>query len=304
MQQVLGIQGPGDAAVFEAPRCRRATKGEHALLKLQLHTSRLSRKALLGLVIAGTAIPASIAFSAESRVLVDGKSIPVSGAHETVAKVLRAAGVELRDSDEVTPPLDTTVTDGAVIRVSRVQQTSVTVDRPLPYRVVVQAALGRRSPRHPTVTRPGRAGITRVTTETRIVDGQTVATTVREQQVVRPAVDLIVTSRAPWKLGSRGVYTGKKSFTVSASAYDPGVGSCGKNASGRTCTGQRAGYGIVAVDPTVIPLGSKLFVPGYGYGIAADVGGAVKGNRVDLGFNSRSAALQWGRRRVVLRVVD
>jgi 3D (Asp-Asp-Asp) domain-containing protein len=56
----------------------------------------------------------------------------------------------------------------------------------------------------------------------------------------------------------------------------------------------KAGYGVAAVDTSVIPLGTKLYVEGYGYAIAADTGGAIKGNRIDLCYNSHSAALASG----------
>ena len=70
------------------------------------------------------------------------------------------------------------------------------------------------------------------------------------------------------------------------------------DAAGYTATGYRAGHGIVAVDPHVIPLGTKLYIPGYGFAIAGDTGGAIVGNRIDLGFNSISDAMQFGRRTV------
>jgi len=59
----------------------------------------------------------------------------------------------------------------------------------------------------------------------------------------------------------------------------------------------------IAVDPSVIPLGSKVYVDGYGYAIAADTGGAIKGNRIDLYLNSSSECNSWGRRSVNLLVV-
>ena len=68
--------------------------------------------------------------------------------------------------------------------------------------------------------------------------------------------------------------------------------------SGWTAIGRRAGYGIVAVDPRVIPLGTHLYIPGYGVAIAGDTGGAIVGNRIDLGFDSLRDAMQFGRRDV------
>ena len=68
---------------------------------------------------------------------------------------------------------------------------------------------------------------------------------------------------------------------------------------GRTATGIRVGYGAIAVDPRVIPLGSKLYVEGYGYGFACDTGGAIKGNHIDLAFNSVAQANAHGKKRGV-----
>ncbi len=84
-----------------------------------------------------------------------------------------------------------------------------------------------------------------------------------------------------------------------ATAYTANCYGC----SGMTASGQHAGHGIVAVDPRVIPLGSHLYIPGYGQAIAGDTGGAIHGNRVDLGFNSNSDAMQFGRRSVTVYVL-
>jgi 3D (Asp-Asp-Asp) domain-containing protein len=77
-----------------------------------------------------------------------------------------------------------------------------------------------------------------------------------------------------------------KTLRVYATWYNPA--SSGRAPSdpayGRTATGVQVTYGVIAVDPTVIPLGTRMFVPGYGYGVAADTGGAVKGYIIDLGY--------------------
>lgn len=72
---------------------------------------------------------------------------------------------------------------------------------------------------------------------------------------------------------------------------------------GRTASGLPTGPGIVAVDPSVIPLGTRLSIPGYGSGVAADTGGAVKGSIIDLWFPSTAQALAWGRRTVTITVL-
>jgi 3D (Asp-Asp-Asp) domain-containing protein len=86
--------------------------------------------------------------------------------------------------------------------------------------------------------------------------------------------------------------TGKHQLTVSATCYD---------LSGRTATGMPVGPGVVAVDPSVIPLGTKLYVPGYGNGVAADVGGGIMGKTIDL-WMTPSQCAGWGRRTVTITI--
>ena len=92
----------------------------------------------------------------------------------------------------------------------------------------------------------------------------------------------------------------KSAINVTATGYtrfDPGCNST-------TATGTKATKGAIAVDPRVIPLGTKLYVPGYGIGVASDTGGAIKGNKIDLCFDSVSEALNWGRRSVVAYIIE
>jgi 3D (Asp-Asp-Asp) domain-containing protein len=84
---------------------------------------------------------------------------------------------------------------------------------------------------------------------------------------------------------------GERTVTVTATGY---------SLRGRTATGVAVAYGIVAVDPYVIPFGSRMTVPGYGEGVAADRGGAVVGARIDLWFPTRAEALAWGTRTVTI----
>lgn len=100
--------------------------------------------------------------------------------------------------------------------------------------------------------------------------------------------------------------TGKKpatfarKLTMEATAYttqDPGCGLY-------TARGNRLRKGLVAVDPRVIPLGTRLYIPGYGYAVADDTGGAIKGHKIDLAYESRSEALQFGRRMIEVYILE
>jgi 3D (Asp-Asp-Asp) domain-containing protein len=78
------------------------------------------------------------------------------------------------------------------------------------------------------------------------------------------------------------------------------VSSTGYSLPGRTATGIPVGWGVVAVDPSLIPLGTRMTIPGYGEGVAADTGGAVRGSTIDLWFPTHGQALAWGRRTVTI----
>lgn len=89
-------------------------------------------------------------------------------------------------------------------------------------------------------------------------------------------------------------------MSMEATAYLPSDGG----GSGITAMGIPATYGVVAVDPGIIPLGSRLYIPGYGEAVAADTGGAIYGYRIDLCMESYSEAMNFGRRTVTVYLLD
>lgn len=102
---------------------------------------------------------------------------------------------------------------------------------------------------------------------------------------------------------SRSNESSGKEFYVMATAYTASCAGC----TGRTSTGYdlkaNPGAKVIAVDPSVIPLGSKVYVEGYGYAIASDTGSAIKGNKIDVFVPNKSTAYQWGNKRVKMRVL-
>ena len=88
---------------------------------------------------------------------------------------------------------------------------------------------------------------------------------------------------------------------MKATAYDDSPESNGKWGP-YSAMGNRLRYGVVAVDPSVIPLGTRLYIEGYGEAIAEDTGGAIKGNRIDL-FMDRASAQKFGVQNVVVHIL-
>lgn len=111
-----------------------------------------------------------------------------------------------------------------------------------------------------------------------------------------PEIVLMGTSGYP---SSRGSFDRGSVRTMEATAYHPYEGS----AEGLTASGIKATYGVVAVDPRVIRLGTRVYVEGYGFAICADTGGAIKGNRIDLCMLDKSAIYNFGRRRVRVHIL-
>ena len=149
----------------------------------------------------------------------------------------------------------------------------------------------------------GQPGIKETVTEQVWAGNIQVETIVRSENVTAEPVTQIVSigtlvprvAAAP-SIGN--VSRGGRSVSMVATAYAAGTGGAGW----RTATGTGVYKGIVAVDPRVIPLGTKLYIDGYGSAVAADTGGAIKGNRIDLGFGSAGEAIQFGRRTVTVHI--
>lgn len=122
------------------------------------------------------------------------------------------------------------------------------------------------------------------------------------------------TSSSPSKPASKPKLASiSENVVMEATAYDLSYQSTGKRPGDRgygiTASGMKAGPGVVAVDPKVIPLGTKLYIESmdstkdYGYAVAGDTGGAIKGNRIDLFFHSAGDVRQFGRRNVRVKIL-
>jgi 3D (Asp-Asp-Asp) domain-containing protein len=167
-------------------------------------------------------------------------------------------------------------------------------------RYSISLAAGKRH-----VIRAGNAGIEWLTERVTYWNDVPVGRQVLSRQIIRRAVPGVEIEGMPRTLADLRRIARYRSIsaaiTMVATAYTADTASA--YPTGYTATGILARRGVVAVDPHVIPLGTELFVPGYGVALAADTGGAIIGNRIDLCMDSYGDAMTFGRQTVKVYVL-
>lgn len=264
--------------------------------------SLLSFATMLALVLQMLAIPVVVSGSSGPVIKVvvtaDGSDWEWVSDQSTVGAILKEAGIALGAKDRVSPGLDTKAGRGMKIAVTRIEDRTVVQREPIKFKSVVTYDI--RSSRR-GVIREGQNGQKEVKYLVTLKDGVKVASKPISARVVKQPVNRVFLITHPTQLASRGGVPFRRVSMV-ATAYAPFV--CGGSRSGHTCMGVMAGKGIIAVDPRVIRLGTKLYVEGYGFCIAGDTGGAIKGARVDLGFDTYRQAMSFGRRTVTVWILE
>jgi len=230
-------------------------------------------------------------------VYADGTQYSIRTAQTTVGSVLNELGIGIGPLDVVKPTTNERPYFGMNITVVREENVIEEKSKPIPFDTVKTFTKNLR----PGSVKEAKAGVfgeKLVSYQVRYKNGDEVERKVISAKVISKPVSRVLQIGSRGRYTSRGTYTTHRVVNMRASAYDPGPRSCGRYATGRTSTGLKAGYGVVAVDPRVIPLGSKLYIEGYGFAVAGDTGGAIKGRRIDLGFGSYREAIRFGRKTV------
>ncbi len=231
-------------------------------------------------------------------VTVDGQVQRVTSTAPTVSELLIELGVTLGDRDRTSPPLKTAVTDGLAVTVTRVTRREVVEQVTVPAKAHVLAAPGYPAG-YTKLLSKGQDGLVKRVVEVWGKDGQVSQRNVLRERVLVRMKPKIVLQGTLGDVNRGGGY--HQPFRMVATGY--AGGACGGSASGHTASGLKARRGVVAVDTRFIPLGTRLYVPGYGFAVAADRGSAIRGNRIDLCFDTYGEAIRFGRRSVQVYIL-
>ncbi|MDU2063845.1 MAG: 3D domain-containing protein [Sporomusaceae bacterium] len=236
------------------------------------------------------AIPLQVIYRGETTQVVSGKP--------TVREVVSSLGIPL-EQVQISPQPDSLPTAGMTITVTVLSEKVVTEQVAAPIPVVRQgdATLEKGIEK---VESDGSQGIKEMTVRQHFTDGvMTKSEVVSEKILVPPQPQVIRVGMRDTVPTSRGDLRFRRIAYMEATAYTPYDGG----GSGITASGIAARRGIVAVDPSVIPLGTRLYIPGYGLALAADTGGAIVGDRIDLCMEDYGSAEGFGRRTVKVYVL-
>ena len=243
-----------------------------------------------------------------------GVLLETTSLYQTVEEVLEDHHIELGERDYTYPEVSENIAPGTTITIYRVTEEIEIVETVIPFEehVITNRDLDVGIMR---VTQEGQNGLKREYIKKEYINGVLLSETLDYEVVVTEPVeqlkekgsrDLIITSRGDTRF--------RNSMTMNASAYDLSYESTGKRPGDRyygvTASGTKARPGVVAVDPRVIPLGTKLYIKSldgtrdYGFAVAEDKGGAIKGNKIDLFFESSTDVRNFGRRNVKVYILD
>lgn len=227
----------------------------------------------------------------------------------TVADFLKQQNVKVGDLDKVKPGMNSSLKDDMKVNVIKVEKVIDVVEEDLPFDTVTKKdhSLTKGNKK---VVRSGKKGRVAKRYEVVLENGKEVSRKLVKKKKLSDSKDKVIAvgtkESRDLPVVSRGIShaSSGREFYVESTAYTANCAGC----SGRTSTGfnlkANPNAKVIAVDPGLIPLGSKVYVEGYGYAIASDTGGAIHGKRIDVFVSSNAKANQWGRRTVKIKIID
>lgn len=246
---------------------------------------------------------------------VGGEPKEIMTAYETIEDILKEYEITLGELDRVEPEMGAVIAPYDTIKVIRIEEKLVSEKVAIPYQSIIKHndSLDKGKA---NVIQKGKNGEKQVEYLVVYENGEAVSKILKEEKILVAAEnEVIEKGTAQYLATSRGSVRFRKVIQMTSTAYDAGFESTGKRPGdkyyGLTRSGTKVRPGVVAVDPKVIPLGTKLYIksldsrwPDYGFAIAEDTGGAIKGNKVDLYFEDSQDVKKYGRRKVEVYVLE
>lgn len=244
-----------------------------------------------------------------------GKELTIPTTGGTVEELLEKNDIELNDADKIKPALDKKVKKDTTVDIVRVTTETVEKEEAVAFETEKQEDSTLQKGEEKVITQGEDGQVVKkykITKE----NGEEVSREIIEEEVTKESKNRVVAigTKEPVQEADPGLVTlanksdesqsNGKTLTVTASAFTASCGGC----SGVTTTGinlkANLDQKVIAVDPNVIPLGTKVWVEGYGEAIAGDTGGAIRGNRIDVHVPNQGAAYDWGVRTVQVKIID
>ena len=228
---------------------------------------------------------------------VDGRTLRTRTHRERVDEVLADLGIVLTGEDYTLPATDAPLGEEAAIRVVRVSERFLIEQEPIPFESVWQPDPDLELDQPQRVLQEGVPGVFERRVRVRYEDGQEISRQVDNEYVAVPPTTKIIGYGTRVVVRTLDTPSGPVEYwrviRMLATSYSAGTAGTPTTSPwyGRTATGMTMRHGIVAVDPRVVNLRSQVYVPGYGVGLAGDTGGAIKGRRIDLGYDDDNLVL-------------
>lgn len=270
----------------------------------------------------------------EVILLVDGKERKIQTPETSIEEMLKSEKITVDNNDRVSPQKDAKIKSGLKVEVVRVEEKLVTSKEAIDFDTETKENSNLESGTKKVVQK-GENGEKEIVTKIIYEDGKEFSKKVVSEKVIKEPKSQIIEKGTKKKVvttttkkdksssnSSKGNSSNSSSKGNSSSNSSGGSGNSGNlsykrklvmeataySGDGITATGTKpvrnpGGYSTIAVDPRVIPLGTKVYIEGYGYAIAADTGGAIKNNIIDLFMNSSSECRNWGRRNVTVYIL-
>lgn len=282
---------PGTAAIKAMPEEMAGLTTDHDVKKLNEKTTDATISETGGAEQATFAVlTKQVAEPVDVTIKVDGVEMHLMAAPVTVSKVLESYGIPVGKDDLVKPAMNQHLTADTEILVQRIVFEEVVESEAVPFKTKVEGT-DELPAKTQKVVQKGVKGEDKVTYKITYADGKEIARKeIARERVKKPVTKII-------KKSTVGTISGReysRKFTVKAYSYTGG---------GTTASGLPAAVGRIAVDPGVIPLGTQVYVEGYGFATAADTGGNIKGNTIDVYYNSESQCRQWGCRYITIYIL-